>query len=84
MPVATVHEDNPSVHWKHEVRSSGKIATVKSKTESHAMNDGPNDQFRFCVARTYLRHVPGTLFAVVDVSHERDPDWRSDQPHNLL
>ena len=84
MPVATVDENNPAVLWKHEVRSSGKIATVKSETESHAMNDGPNDQFRFCVARSDSGHVPGTLFPIVDVSHERDPGWQSDQPHNRL
>ena len=61
MPEATVDENYLLVLGKYKIRSSRKIPTVQSKSESESMRDFANSNFRRCVATSYATHQPSSL-----------------------
>ena len=76
MPEAPVHEDREAMASKYDVGTPGKVAAMKSKAESEAMQHAPDDQLGLCVARANSRHHATATLGINDVHLSvRHPRW---------
>ncbi len=69
MPEAPMHENDFGVSGEHDIRSPGKVTSMKSKSKSHSMSQGANLYFRLCVAPFHPAHYPTSFPLHEDVCH---------------
>ena len=57
MPEASVHEDDQTVAFQHEIRAAGQGANVKTEAVSLPVDQGSDHAFRARIARADRSHV---------------------------
>ena len=67
MPEAAMHEDHSVVPRKHEVRSTGQIPTMKTKSEPSDVHCSADSHFRARVVPLDGRHHSATNGGADDV-----------------
>lgn len=74
MPEAPVHKDDSRVLRKYKIRPSGKLARVKSETESGMVQGGAQHTFRCCIRAADPRHIAASLRRADAIDHSLCPE----------
>ncbi len=67
MPETSMHEDNLTVTWKHNVRASWKVRSVQSKAVSHPVDKRAHKTFGCRIRPLDLRHDPTAFFLIENI-----------------
>lgn len=73
MPEAPVHKDDSRVLRKYKIRPAGKLARVKSETESGMVQSGAQQTFRCCIHPADPRHIAASLRRADAIDHSLRP-----------
>jgi hypothetical protein len=74
MPEAPVHKDDSRVLRKYKIRPAGKLARVKSETESGMVQSGAQQTFRCCIRPADPRHIAASLRRAEAIDHSLCPE----------
>lgn len=58
MPETSMHKDSGPIFWENDIRPARKTRSVKSKTETFAMEKASEENFRLGILAPDTGHVP--------------------------